>query len=263
MDVTIAADVREVTVRRDGRTLVDEVTLQIRHGEVLGLLGPNGAGKSTLLRALAGLTPPDGGSIRIGDEALASIPPRVLAREMAFLPQHAPLHWPLPVRRVVALGRLPHRGPWQREDSADRIAITNAMTATDVTHLADRPVTQLSGGERARVLLARSLAGQPRILLTDEPVSGLDPAHQIDVMTVLVDQARQNAAVVVVLHDLALAMRFCHRLILLDQGRIHAEGRPEDVLTDDHVAKVYAVDTLRGRHDDQNWLLPWRRLPTG
>ncbi|HXG28067.1 MAG TPA: ABC transporter ATP-binding protein, partial [Nevskiales bacterium] len=168
-------------------------------------------------------------------------------------------HWPMPVAQVVALGRLPHRAPWARVPPADAAAVQRALQAADVAHLADRPVTQLSGGERARVLLARALAVEARVLLADEPTAGLDPAHQLGVMEVLRRRAQSGAGVVVVLHDLTLAARFCDRLLLLGEGRVVADGAAEQVLTEQNLAQVYGIEAHRAAGAEGLLVVPLRR----
>jgi iron complex transport system ATP-binding protein len=179
---------------------------------------------------------------------------------LAFLPQAPDCHWPLVVEQIVALGRLPHRHPWSAAGAADRQAVAEAMDRLEVTDLAGRFFTQLSGGEKMRVLLARVIAGQPRVLLADEPVDGLDPAHQLEVMGLLRERAAAGCAVVVVLHDLALAGRCCDRLVLLDQGRVLAAGSAAAVLTDDNCARAYGIEAVRFEHAGASVLVPWRRL---
>jgi len=225
----------------------------------MGFIGPNGAGKTTLLRAVAGLAPYDG-RITVAGQDLATLAPAARARLMAYLPQRRDVAWGLAARDVVALGRLPHLGVGRRESDADRAAIAAAMTAADVAALADRPVDRLSGGERARVLLARALAQAAPLLLADEPTAALDPFHQLQVMEVLRAEAEAGRAVVAVLHDLALAARFAHRVALLSDGRLAAVGSPEEVLTEDRLAAVYRVTALAGTRDGARWILPWRRL---
>jgi iron complex transport system ATP-binding protein len=162
------------------------------------------------------------------------------------------------VETLVALGRLPHRRPFQGHDAADRHAIERAMTAADVAYLRTRTMGQISGGERLRVLLARALAVDARVLLADEPIAALDPLHQLQVMELLRMIASEGRGVIVVLHDLALATRFCDRLILLARGGILVEGAPAHVLTDAHVAEAYGVEVVRGERDGVPFLLPWK-----
>jgi iron complex transport system ATP-binding protein len=253
-------------LRLGRRRVLANVDLTVRSGEVLGLIGPNGAGKTTLLRALAGLLPIEGGDITFDGEDMTRVPRSRLAREMAYLPQGGGSHWAVPVRTLVTMGRLPYIGPWRGPGQADLVAVDRAMRATETDHLAERPVTQLSGGERARVLLARALAGEPRLLLADEPVSGLDPYHRLEVMEHLQSLAHYSssetkAGVAVVLHDLTLAARFCDRLVMVDQGRVVADGAAEEVLAPERLAEVYRVRAVQGKEGFQPFVIPWERLP--
>ncbi|MFQ5937871.1 MAG: ABC transporter ATP-binding protein, partial [Acidiferrobacterales bacterium] len=224
---------------------------------LVGLIGPNGSGKTTLLRVLLNLQSVVSGHVRLDDQDLHAINRRAIARRVAYLPQGGDCHWPLTVERLVALGRLPHRAPWRALSHDDESAIARAMASADVEYLAQRVVTTLSGGERTRAHLARALAGEPQILLTDEPVASLDPYHQLQVMELLRAVARQGGAVVVVLHDLTLAARFCDRLVLLHQGSVVAEGQPKDVLTEDNLLATYRIEALRGSRSGEDYVLPW------
>ncbi len=249
---------RDLRVVRAGRTILADATLSVGPGELVGLIGPNGAGKTTLLRCLAGLIRPDGGGVSLCGRDIASVPRAALARRVAYLAQGAEVNWPLTVDRAVALGRLPHIGPWQRPGAADAAVIADAMERCGVSDLKERPVTTLSGGERARVLLARALAVRPEVLLADEPVAGLDPHHQLRVMDVLAGLAGDGAAVVVVLHDLTLAARYCGRVVLLDKGAIVADGPTGEALRTDLLEAVYGVGMVPLDVDGTRILLPWR-----
>ena len=188
-------------------------------GEFAVLVGPNGAGKTSLLRAIAGLVPATG-SIWIDGADATGFSPGERARKMAYLAQAGEIHWPVSVREVVALGRLPFGASAQRPSAADKIAISQALAACDLGDLAGHRVTELSGGEKARVLFARALAVEAPLLLLDEPVAAFDPAHQMAVMQVLAKLARGGRTIIVVLHDLSLALRFASKLILLGNGAI-------------------------------------------
>lgn len=254
----LAAD--SLRAGRGATDILHGVSLHAAPGEVVGLIGPNGAGKSTLLAVLAGLLPARDGVLSLAGQSLASLEPRERARMLAYMPQAPDCHWPLAVEQVVALGRLPHRSPWSGTSAADRAAVAAALERLEVAPFAERLFTQLSGGEKMRVLLARAICGAPRVLLADEPVDGLDPAHQLEVMELLRELAADGCAVVVVLHDLALAGRFCDRLVLLKAGRVLAAGAAREVLTDENCARAYGIETLRCAHEGGSVLVPWRRL---
>lgn len=239
----------EIMLTLSGRRVLDAISTAFTPGRVTAVLGPNGAGKSTLLSCLAGLRTPDEGRVLVGGQPRSVLAMRDLARQIGLLPQGADVHWDVDVATLVALGRYPHRVRWG-ETEADRAAVARAMAATDVTQFATRPMTALSGGERARVLLARVLAGEPQWLLADEPLANLDPAHQLDTLTCLRDVARSGAGVIVVLHDLNHAIRVADEVLLLCDGRIIAQGAPAVVLTPQLIAETYGVSSHIGTTPD-------------
>jgi len=259
--MTLAAE--QLEVRYETRVAVQAATFELMPGELVALVGPNGAGKSTLLRALAGLVA-HAGSVRWRGAALARLDGRTRARTVAYLPQDAPVHWPLAANEVVALGRLPHRAYGAERSAADRAAIAAAMRETDTLEFAARSVHRLSVGERARVLLARALAVEAPVLLVDEPIAMLDPYHQLDVMRVLRGYATggpEPRLVVAVLHDLGLAARFCDRVLLMDDGAVVGDGPPDSTLTSAAIRAHYRVEPLIARHEGEPVIVSWRALP--
>ncbi|WP_417320139.1 ABC transporter ATP-binding protein [Emcibacter sp.] len=253
-------EMESVAVSYDGNRIVEDVSLSVRPGRMTGLIGPNGAGKSTLLKTVLGLADRDGGVIRLAGRPLEEVPLAERAREMAYAAQGAPVHWPLTVERVVMLGRIPHLGPWQKVTERDREAVARALEMTDSLHLKDRIVTTLSGGERACVMLARTIATDAPLLLVDEPVASLDPAHQLQVMGILKNLAGQGHGVLIVLHDLNLARRFCDDLVLLHDGRVLAQGEPQEVLTDENLAKAYGIRAMRWQAEGEEFIVPREKL---
>jgi iron complex transport system ATP-binding protein len=248
---------RNISVSLGDHAAVRDVSVSINAGEMVGFVGPNGAGKTSLLRALLRLVPVDSGKIYLDGTDITSDAPHKRARDIAYLPQGQSVAWPLTARRLVALGRVPHRSTWENLAPADKAAIDHALKVTDAAQFADRPVTELSGGERSRVLLARALAVEAPVLLVDEPTASLDPYHQLTTMDALAGAAGAGAAVGVVLHDLNLAGRFCDRLCLMHEGQIVADGPPQEVLSDENLAKVYRIGV---RRDDRGDVVVDRRL---
>jgi iron complex transport system ATP-binding protein len=246
-----------VGVTLAGRAIVRDVTLTLRPGQLVALLGPNGAGKTTLLKAMAGLIPASG-VVRLGGRPLAALGRHKRARQLGYLPQGHQVHWPLSARDVVALGRLPHGlADPARLGPEHAAAVDAAMARTETARFGDQPVTTLSGGERARVMLARVLAGEPDVLLADEPTASLDPRHQITVMQDLKAESRRGALVIAVTHDIALTSRLADHIVLLHEGRLVAEGAPAEVLTDARLAAVYGVSALRQSVDGEHVVTPW------
>jgi iron complex transport system ATP-binding protein len=241
--VTTSLCASELTVRLNGALIVDGATLELKSGELTALIGPNGAGKTTLVRALAGLIPAEG-RIALDDRPLESLAARERARHIAYLPQGHVFHWPMAVAAVVALGRYPHADAFSPLTDTDRAAVERALTATACGAFAARAVTTLSGGERARVALARALASEAPILLADEPTVSLDPRHQLVVMELLARAAHDGGAVLAILHDLTLAARYADRVLVMDRGRLIAEGPPRAVFTPARIASVFGVDAV-------------------
>jgi iron complex transport system ATP-binding protein len=249
-----------LTVRFGDATILNSVGLVLSAGEMVGLIGPNGAGKTTLLRVLADLLAASAGEVRYDGKARREMGRAALARRLSFLAQGGNVYWPLRVDHIVALARLPHRRPFAGMSAEDYAAVERAIAAVDIAHLRLRTAATLSGGERMRVLLARALAVEAEMLLADEPVAALDPLHQLRIMELLRSAAQKGVGVVVVLHDLTLASRFCDRIVLLAGGRVLLDGAPSE-LSDDLIAEAYGVATFRGEHGGQPFVLPWAPLP--
>lgn len=209
------------------------IDLTLEEGEILALLGRNGAGKTTLMRAALGLLG------HAGQSSLATLDPRARARAVAWMPQAREIAWPVTVEALVTLGRTPHRA--RRLTDADHRAVTRAIDWMGLSDMRRRTATRLSGGEQARALIARALAQDTPLVMADEPIAGLDPAHQIATMETFAGLARAGRSVLVSLHDLGLAARHCSRLILLGQGRVMADGPPGEVLTPALVAEVFGI----------------------
>lgn len=224
-------------VRR--RTIVDDVSLDVRQGETLGLIGPNGSGKSSLLRLLSGLRRPQAGRVEINGQDIAAVPRRVLARQLAFVQQNAATDTNVSVRDVVRLGRTPHRSALSGWSAADEAAVTDALASVDMTGRRGQPWQTLSGGERQRVHIARALAQSPRVMFLDEPTNHLDIHHQIEILRLVRDL---DLTSIVALHDLNLAAMFCDRIVVLRAGAVVACGTPEEVLTQALLRDVFRVE---------------------
>jgi iron complex transport system ATP-binding protein len=250
----------KLNVALGGRSVLSDVSLSLSSGHLVALVGPNGAGKTTLLRALAGLIPSEG-SIHVAGEALASLPLRERAKRFAYLPQGHIVHWPLPARDIVALGRYPHgvTDP-ARLTLRDSEAVLRAMQATDVVAFSDRRVTELSGGERSRVALARVLAVEAPVILADEPTASLDPRHQIDVMKNLRSAADKDVLVIVVTHDLGLAARFADHVMVLSEGRLASQGAPAEALSEQVMANVFRISAYRAEYQREAVIVPWGEI---
>lgn len=237
------------------RWALRDLTCEVREGEILGIIGPNGSGKSTLLKLLGSILPPHRGTIRLQDRPLDSFSRRDLARIVAYVPQQSSVVFPFTLAEFVLMGRFPHRqaggvlGGFGWETAEDVRAAEQAMDAMEILRLADRAISDVSGGERQRAFIARALAQAPRVLLLDEPTVFLDLRHQVDICTIVRRLNREQGLTVVwVSHDLNLASQYCDRLLLLQEGALARLGTPQAVLQPAVIESVYRCPVLVDRH---------------
>lgn len=225
------------------RSVLNQLTLRINVGERVGILGPNGAGKTTLLRSITGLCPHQSGRIRLFDRDADSLSATDRSQLVAVVPQSVETPMPFSVGEMVMMGRTARLSPWQGPTPDDRSAVERAVAAADLFDLKERPITALSAGERQRTLVAMALAQEPRMILLDEATSHLDLNHRVDILHILATLNHdRGTTIVMVSHDLNLTADFCSRIILMEQGRIAADGPPADVLTESILSKVYRCD---------------------
>ncbi|MDG1773099.1 MAG: ABC transporter ATP-binding protein [Oceanicoccus sp.] len=253
---------KNLSLRLNSSAILNDVDITVDAGDFVGLIGPNGAGKTSLLRILANLQQADSGTIELNGHHLKSIHRKTLAQTLGYLEQGAPAHWPLLVRRLVELGRLPYLSPWGQLTGSDKAIVDNAMNQAEVQHLSERIISTLSGGERLRVLIARMFATEPNIVLADEPIAALDPYHQLHTMELFREHCDRGGSAVVVMHDLNMAARFCDRLVLLNQGVVACEGNVESVLTEGNLASVYGIHAQLDHQTTKGLtVIPTARIP--
>lgn len=250
------------SVHLGSRLALEDFSCSIGAGELVAVAGANGAGKSTTLKLLAGLILPATGGASFDGTPLQTLGRAALGRRIAYLPQDRTVHWGLATERVVALGRLPHKSFAAADSAEDRAAVISAMSRMDIVHLTGRSVARLSGGERARVLVARALAQDAQYLIADEPTSGLDPAHSLSLFEELDRLVREGKSVVTALHDLSLAARYATRVLLLKDGRCIADGPPAQVLSSDTLATAFGIDAIVSKIDGLPVVLPRSPLRT-
>ncbi|HEY1269555.1 MAG TPA: ABC transporter ATP-binding protein [Candidatus Binatia bacterium] len=240
--MTAAIEVEKLFFAYGRRRVLDGVSLAIQKGEMIGVLGPNGSGKTTLLKIFSGVLAA-GGGVRIAGRPVEAYSRGELSRMIAVVPQESEIHFPFTAAEIVLMARASHHGRLALENAADLEAARRSMAATDTAALADRWVHELSGGEKQRVMIARALAQEADILLMDEPAAFLDLKHQLGVFDLMRRLNRERGlTIVAALHDLNLSALFFPRLLLLENGKIHRDGAPEEVLTEDTIRQVYGVE---------------------
>ena len=241
--VTSPLEVRDLGYDYDGRPVLDSVTWDLRKGEILGVLGPNGCGKTTMLRNLNRNLSPKRGCVLLDGTDLEDMAKRDIARHIAAVPQSNEIRFAFTVREMVAMGRMPFQEAFRGNSSEDERIIDEAMELTGITHMSDRLINTMSGGERQRVIIARALAQQPEILLMDEPTLHLDINMQFEVLDLVSKLSKDRGlTVVIVSHDLPMVARYCDRIILIHDRTVWAEGKPEDVLTPENMRTVFNID---------------------
>lgn len=231
-----------------GRVILDDVSLSLKGGQFVAVIGPNGAGKTTLLRALAGLAQPDSGNVTLNGHLLRSMNRHELARVRAYIAQNARAEWPISTREMVALGLIPHMPAFARPGRSEWVDVENVLQTFDLAAKAGQSVTTLSGGELARAMLARAIAGKPMIVIADEPLSNLDPRHAIDGIARLRGLADEGRLVIASIHDLTLAARHATDVLLMKDGGVTACGQVEQVMTAAALSGLFDVDVeITGR----------------
>jgi iron complex transport system ATP-binding protein len=240
-------DIDSLSVSFGDATVLDDVSLSVESGTLLGLVGPNGAGKTTLLRAVSGALSPDSGDVTLDGDRLDELGSKAASRRVAVVPQDTTVSFGFTARDVVAMGRTPHRGRFEPSSREDGRAVDDALARVDGEHLADRRIDELSGGERQTVTIARALAQETPILLLDEPTASLDVNHQVETLELVADLVADGKTVVAAIHDLSLAARYCDELALLADGDIVATGLPESVLTRERLADSFDARTVLRR----------------
>jgi len=241
-DRTASVEVEDLSVRLGDQSVLSGASLSVEPGSLVGLVGPNGAGKTTLLRTINATLEPDSGRVLVGGEAVHGLSAREVARRVATVPQDTTVPFSFPVRRVVEMGRHPHRPRFGADPDPD--AVDRALERADVADLADRPVDAVSGGERSRVMLARALAQDAPVFVLDEPTASLDVNHQVATLDLVRELVADGRTVLAAIHDLDLAARYCDAIAVLSGGRILAEGPPASVLTESVVAEAFGANAV-------------------
>lgn len=252
-------ETKNLSLRIGEKQLLNNISIGIEKGQIIGLIGPNGAGKSTLLKILANILSADSGSYHLAGKAISDYNEKDLAQKVGYLAQNATAHWPLKAQRLIELGRLPYQGVRQKLKPHDNNIIQAAIEKTETAHLLDRVVTTLSGGEQTRVFLARLFAAEPEVIFADEPIAALDPYHQLHIMEILRDHAKKGGTVVVVMHDINLASRFCDQMILMENGAVRCFGSIHELLGDNILTNTFRIKLRMFCEGDSYAIVPWER----
>lgn len=240
-----------LTFAYHNRHILTDVSFELVRGETVGLVGMNGSGKSTLLKLLLGILTPSSGSVVVDGRDLKQMKRREIARKISFVPQNSGIDFDFEAQEIVSMGRTPHLSRFSRFSRSDCEAVSEAMRLTGTTDLAGRLVTELSGGERQRIQIARAIAQQTDLMLLDEPTSNLDLSHQLEVLSIIRRLTDAGRAAIISIHDLSLAARYCDRIIVLSESRIVADGRPQEVFTENLLLKHFCV-RARIYHDSSS-----------
>ena len=236
-------DVEDLSAGYGGRDIIGEITFAAAKGEFVGIIGPNGSGKTTLLKAISRVLEISGGVVTLEGRAITDFGQKELARTVGVVPQETAMNFSYTVADIVMMGRFPHKERFAKENADDYRIVREAMEVTNVAHLADRPVTDISGGERQRVIIARALAQQPKVILLDEATAHLDINHQVEILSIVRDLGK-GVTKIGVFHDLNLAAEFCDRIVLMAGGRIRAMGTPAEVLTMERLRDEYGITAM-------------------
>ncbi|MCK4599988.1 heme ABC transporter ATP-binding protein [Candidatus Bipolaricaulota bacterium] len=250
MDITI----KGLHFSYNGKPVLEEINLSIQKGEIFAIVGPNGSGKTTLLKNISGVLTPDAGAVYLDMKQIAGLSTREIARYLTAVEQEREVGFDFTVREVVAMGRIPHQGRFARETQKDKQKIREAMELANVTSFANRPIRELSGGEKQRTFLAMALSQEPKVLLLDEPTTHLDINYQIQIMEIVRQQTRTGLTVLMALHDLNLAAQYADRVAILHQRQPLAIGKPEEVLTEGNIKRAFQAEVIVGRNPLTNYL---------
>ncbi len=242
-------EISELICRYDDIIAVKGVSFNVKRGEFLGIIGPNGSGKSTILRSIAKVLKPEEGNIKLNGKSIFKLKAREIARQIAVVPEDTTVNFSFTVLDIVMMGRTPYIGRFELEDRSDLEIARKCMGLTNTLHLEDRFINHLSSGEKQRVMIAQALAQEPEVILLDEPTAHLDINHEVEIFDLLVRlQKKTNLTVIVVSHNLNLASQYCRRLILLRDGKIVKQGKPEEVITEETIKAVYETNVIVGKN---------------